>query len=69
MVKPPRVAEIGRFIPPTTTPASTKIVSERPNVLVIWNCATLSKTAAIAANSAEMTTAPVMTRLARTPRS
>ncbi len=39
--KPPSVAGIGRFIPPTTTPGEHEIVSGRPNVHVICVCCTL----------------------------
>src|SRR5262249_41968178 len=55
--KPPRVAGIGRFIPPTTTPASTMIVSWRPNVDEMLFSCTLRNTAEVAASSPEMITA------------
>ena len=61
--KPPRVAGIGRFSPPSTTPASTKIVSGETERARDLGLSTLSITAATAAKSPETTTAPAITRV------
>ena len=69
MRNPPSVAESSRVIPPTTTPASTRIVSCNANVgVTVGNC-TVSITATTAASTPAMSTATVLTRFARTPRS
>ena len=67
IAKPPSVAGIGRFSPPTTTPASTTIVSRSAKSGVTSGVCTVSITATTAASAPEMSTANEMTRFARTP--
>src|SRR5581483_161455 len=68
IAKPPSVAGIGRLRPPSTTPASTRIVSWVPKAGTTVSSWTLSITAETAAKSPETITAPEITQLARTPR-
>ena len=56
-------------MPPTTTPASTTIVSRSAKVDVTSGCWTVSITATIAARIPETSTAEPITRFARTPMS
>src|SRR5581483_11472776 len=67
--KPPSVAGTGRLRPPRTTPASTTIVSLSANVGVASGVRTVMITATTAASAPESSTAPPITRFARTPRS
>ena len=52
--KPPSVAGIGRFMPPSTTPASTTIVSRSAKSGVTSGVCTVSITATTAASAPEM---------------
>ena len=56
-------------MPPTTTPASTRIVSCRAKVGVTVGYCTVSITATTAASAPAISTATVLTRFARTPSS
>src|SRR6185295_6257279 len=56
--KPPSVAGIGRFRPPSTTPASTTIVSRSAKSGVTSGFCTVSITATTAASTPETRTAP-----------
>ena len=69
MRKPPSVADSRRVIPPTTTPASTRIVSCSAKVGVTVGYCTVSMTATTAASAPAMSTEAVLTRFARTPSS
>ena len=69
MKNPPSVAERRRVIPPTTTPASTRIVSCSAKVGVTVGNWTVSMTATTAASAPAISTETVLTRFARTPRS
>ena len=65
--KPPSVAGIGRFMPPSTTPASTTIVSRSAKSGVTSGFWTVRITATTAASAPESSTATPITRFARTP--
>ena len=69
IAKPPSVAESSRFMPPTTTPASTMIVSRSAKSGVTSGFWTVRITDTAAARSAETSTAEPITRFALTPSS